>query len=298
MSRGTTKYEDPVSEWLKREYGDFGKATAEYIELVNEKQRNFCARYLVHGKPAQAWIEAGFTKSTASHASHMLNIPKIAAYLNLLAAKRAVDLKQATSAEMLVRIKATPIMAKDNVPAPKKVQAMSKKLEGGLKNLSDGELLGDLKVATEEVVEDTGVMQIAPVTMPGTNVFGPEWVLEQLIRTAERCMQIEAVCDTKGRPIGQFKFLPTQALRALELVGKTLAMFTDRIEHAPLEAYEGSELDKRIKDLLVQHPELAKIGDKITDSAKPKPPKTTLVTPGQPDPDFVELPRDGRSRTH
>lgn len=296
MIRGTTKYEDPVAEWLKREYGDYGKSTAEYISLLTEKQRNFCARYLVHGKPGQAWTEAGFSKNTAAQAGNVLNIPKIAAYVNLLAAKRAVDLKQATSAEMLVRIKATPVLAKDNVPTPQYVQDMAKRLEGGVQNLSDGELLGDIKTAADEPVEETGIMQVPAVTMPGTNVFGPEWVLEQLVRTAERCLQIEAVCDTKGRPVGTFKFNPTQALRALELVGKTLAMFTDRIEHAPLEAYSGSELDNRIKDLLRDHPELSRVVEHIDVVAQPKPKQ--LTTPGQGDPDFATGQGDGRSRTH
>ena len=293
MTRGVTKYEDPVAEWLKKEYGAYGEATAEYIAILTDKQREFCSRYLVHGKPSQAWVEAGFAKGTSQQAYQILNVPKIAAYINLLAAKREVELKRATSAEMLVRIKATPIVASDNVPTPKSIQVVTKNLEGGLKDLSDGELLGSLEVA--EPVEETGIMQIPPVTMPGTNVFGPEWVLEQLIRTAERCLMIEAVFDTKGRPVGQFKFLPTQALRALELVGKTLAMFTDRIEHAPLEGYEGSELDSRIKDLLEKHPELGNVVGRIDIAAKPK---TTNVTPGHGDPDFVRMPKDGRSRTH
>jgi hypothetical protein len=291
LTRGTTKYEDPVSEWLKQEYGDYGRATAEYIALLSDKQRVFCARYLVHGKPHQAWLDAGFNKGSAGQAHSVLNIPKIAAYVNLLAAKRAVDLKQATSAEMLVRIKATPIVAKDNVLAPKYIQKITERLEGGVQNLSDGELLGDLKVAVAEPVEETGLMQIPAVTMPGTNVFGPEWVLEQLIRTAERCLQIEAVCDLKGRPIGTFKFNPTQALRALELVGKTLAMFTDRIEHAPLEAYKGSELDSRIQTLLKDHPELTKIVDVIDVSAVPK-----EKIAGQGDPDFVAVPTGPKIR--
>jgi len=293
MNRGVTKYEDPVAEWLKREYGDYGKATAEYISILTDKQREFAARYLVHGNPTQAWIEAGFAKGSSSQAHHALNLPKVAAYVNLLAAKREVDLKRATSAEMLIRIKATPIVAASNVPTPEAVRKVTKNLEGGLQSLSDGELLGSIAVPVEP--ETAGVMQIPPVTMPGTNVFGPEWVLEQLIRTAERCLMIEPVYDLKGRPIGQFKFLPTQALRALELVGKTLAMFTDRIEHAPLEGYAGSELDSRIKDLLDKHPELGNMVAKIDKAAVPK---KTKVTVGQSDPDFAEMPRDGRSRTH
>ncbi|GAG12426.1 unnamed protein product, partial [marine sediment metagenome] len=162
MSRGVTKYEDPVAEWLKREYGDYGRRTAEYIKDLTGKQRRFCAQYLVHGKPAQAWVEAGFAKHSSSQAHHILNVPKVAAYLNLLAAKRAVDLKQASSAEMLLRIKATPILAEKNVPLPESVQRVTKNLEGGLKALPDEELVEQIN--EPEVVT---IMQIAPVTLPG-----------------------------------------------------------------------------------------------------------------------------------
>lgn len=288
MSRGVTKYEDPVAEWLKKEYGEYGHLTANYIELVSEKQREFCARYLVHGKPGQAAVEAGFTKSTAAQAHHFLNVPKIAAYLNLLAAKREVDQGRASSAEMLVRIKATATVAGDSVPTPEEVTKVTKNLEGGVADLSDGELMGNIQAEPSD-----GIMQVAPVKIPPNITFGPDWVVEQLIRVAERCLTIEAVCDTKGRPIGTFKFQPTQALRALELVGKTLALFTDRVEHTPLEQYEGSELDARIKALVGQHPELAKLGGKIDKLSKPKP-----KTPKQGSKDFSMVGKGGSTSTH
>ena len=36
--------------------------------------------------------------------------------------------------------------------------------------------------------------------------------------------------DRDGKPTGQFRFNATGALRAMELIGKHLRMFTDRIE--------------------------------------------------------------------
>ena len=279
----------PILVHLKKEYGDYGRQTAEFVSALSAKQRKFCAQYLIHGKPAQAWHEAGFAKHSSGQAHNILNVPKVAAYLNLLAAKRAVDLKQASSAEMLVRIKATPVLSKPNTPLPKSIQRVTKNLEGGIQTMPDEKVL-DLIAEPEPVT----IMQIQPVTLPSNSVFGPDWVLESLIRTAERCMQIEAVFDTKGRPIGQFKFQLTQALRALELAGKSMALFTDRIEHAPLEAYEGSELDERIKALMAEHPELKKYQDRIDTAAKPKVKK---ATPHQRDPDFVSLPKDqGRKK--
>jgi len=293
VTRGVTKYEDPVAEWLKKEYGDYGRRTAEYIELLTSGQREFCGRYLIHGKPALAAKEAGFSKAAQAHATQFLNVPKVAAYINLLAAKREVDLKHASSAEMLIRIKATPMVAADNAPTSEAVQKMTKNLEGGVKDLSDGALMENI----QGHAPTDGIMQCQPVTIPTNVVFGPDWVVEQLIRVAERCLQIEAVCDTKGRPIGQFKFAATQALRALELVGKTLALFTDRVEHTPMEQYEEGELQARIKALLGDHPELAGLATKIDVAAKPKPKKPER-TPGQSDPDFVADQKGPPKRVH
>lgn len=288
MSRGVTKHEDPVAEWLKEEYGEYGQQTAGYIELLSEKQREFCSRYLVHGKPGQAAREAGLSKAAAAQAHHFLNVPKISAYLNLLAAKREVDQGRASSAEMLVRIKATPVVAADSVPPPEVVAKVTQNLEGGVADLSDGELMGNIQAPV-----DDGIMQVPAVKVPPSVVFGPDWVVEQLIRVAERSLTIEPVCDTKGRPIGQFKFNATAALRALELVGKTLALFTDRVEHTPLEQYEGSELDARIQALVGAHPELAKLGGKIDKLSKPKP-----KTPKQGQRDFSMVGKGGSTSTH
>ena len=77
---------------------------------------------------------------------------------------------------------------------------------------------------------------------------------------AERCLQIEPVYDKKGRPIGKFTFNAPGALKALEMLGKTMALFRDKVEiTGELSAFKESELDERIHALLTEHPQLAKI---------------------------------------
>jgi len=56
-----------------------------------------------------------------------------------------------------------------------------------------------------------------------------EWVLKRLKRIHDRCMQEEPVKDADG-PTGEFKFEHSGANRSLELIGKHLAMFTEKRE--------------------------------------------------------------------
>lgn len=62
------------------------------------------------------------------------------------------------------------------------------------------------------------------------------YVLARLKEVVERCMTAEQVMEfnheTKEmEPTGEWQFDSTGANRALELLGKTLKMFTDRTEH-------------------------------------------------------------------
>lgn len=57
-----------------------------------------------------------------------------------------------------------------------------------------------------------------------------DWVLTRLKEVAERCMQHEEVLDREGNPTGEYRFEHTGANKALELIGKHLAMFTDKKE--------------------------------------------------------------------
>lgn len=56
-------------------------------------------------------------------------------------------------------------------------------------------------------------------------------VLADIEEVKERCMQKVPVLDEEGNPTGEWRFEATPALRALELLGKHLALFTDRQEH-------------------------------------------------------------------
>ena len=54
-----------------------------------------------------------------------------------------------------------------------------------------------------------------------------QWVLDRLQRVHDRCMQEEAVMDKEGAT-GEFKFEHSGANKSLELIGKHLAMFTEK----------------------------------------------------------------------
>ncbi len=59
-----------------------------------------------------------------------------------------------------------------------------------------------------------------------------EWVLINLKKVFERCMQEEAVTDREGNFSGVFEFAHSGATRSLELLGKHLGMFAERVKHS------------------------------------------------------------------
>lgn len=62
-----------------------------------------------------------------------------------------------------------------------------------------------------------------------------DFVLEGLIRIYDRCMQAEQVyewVDGQKVPTGEWTFDSRGAAKAMELIGKHLAMFTEKIEHS------------------------------------------------------------------
>jgi phage terminase small subunit len=84
------------------------------------------------------------------------------------------------------------------------------------------------------------------------------WVLNNLKTVAERCMQAVPVLDRRGEPVlvetanGElspaYTFQAMGANRALELIGKDLGMFVEKVEHTgkdggPIETKDVSPMD-------------------------------------------------------
>lgn len=57
-----------------------------------------------------------------------------------------------------------------------------------------------------------------------------DYVLKTIIDTVERCKQAEPVLDREGNPTGEYKFDSNAVLKGSELLGKYLAMWTERRE--------------------------------------------------------------------
>lgn len=57
-----------------------------------------------------------------------------------------------------------------------------------------------------------------------------DYVLSSLKAVADRCMQAEMVLDHKGNPTGEFRFDSGGANKSLELLGKHLKLWTDKME--------------------------------------------------------------------
>lgn len=113
---------------------------------------------------------------------------------------------------------------------------------------------------------DDQIQQLPELTLPPVNSFGPGWVLNNIATTVDRCMLIEPVYSkrhNRGRPqqlTGEYKFNPSGALKALDLLARSMGMFTDKIEVAgSLKTTRLDELDKRIQALVTEHPSLREL---------------------------------------
>jgi len=58
-----------------------------------------------------------------------------------------------------------------------------------------------------------------------------EWVLEKLVENVERAMQAAEIKTADGAGTGEYKYEGNVANRSLELIGKHLGMFKERVEH-------------------------------------------------------------------
>jgi phage terminase small subunit len=103
-----------------------------------------------------------------------------------------------------------------------------------------------------------------------------DWIVDRLRTVAERCMQHEPVLDRKGERVmvetpdgieaAAFTFQAAPANRSLELLGKHLGMFPDKVEHTganggPIETKDVSENEaaRRIAFILAQGMQPAKL---------------------------------------
>lgn len=57
-----------------------------------------------------------------------------------------------------------------------------------------------------------------------------EEIISDIKEVRDRCLQREEVLDNKGNPTGEWVFKENGVLKACELLGKHLKMFTDRVE--------------------------------------------------------------------
>lgn len=56
-----------------------------------------------------------------------------------------------------------------------------------------------------------------------------DWIVDRLRENAERSMQHEPVCDTRGRKTGEYRYDGAVANKALELLGKHKGMFKENL---------------------------------------------------------------------
>ena len=252
-------FRDPVDEWLKRTVGTDANPMITMLGELSDQHYDFARAFVLCGSPRKAAERINLPSN--QNPTLLVHLPKVAACINILTAKREEALGQKTSAEIMERLTNTSIFEADDfglsTAAVKEREEMLTSKGAVLKGLSDSAL-------TENVLNTIDpsavIMQLPKVKVPQASSFGPAWIIERCVTVAERCLQLEPVYDTKGRPIGKFQFNAPAALKALEMLGKTMAMFQNKIEiSGELSTFKAEELDDRIKALVSTYPELAKI---------------------------------------
>lgn len=108
----------------------------------------------------------------------------------------------------------------------------------GHRLLKNVEIQAALQKAQDKRAEKTGITA--------------EYVLNSLKNVAERCQQEVPVVDKEGKEIGEWRFEPAGANKALELLGKNLKLFTEKIDLRVIKSIEDLTDEERtalLKDL-------------------------------------------------
>ena len=254
-------FRDPVDEWLKQTVGAEANTMITDLAKLTDQQYDFARAYVLCGSAQKAADRVKLP--TKQNPNLLIHLPKIAACINILTAKREQALGKKSSAEIMERLINTSTFAGDDFDlsddANKEREQMLKDGSKQFADLDDTSLIEQLAGSSTTA---NGIMQLPKVQVPAAASFGPAWIIERCVTVAERCLQIEPVFDKKGRPIGHFTFNAPGALKALEMLGKTMALFREKVEiTGELSAFKEDELDERIRALVGAHPELSKIVD-------------------------------------
>lgn len=259
-------FRDPLHEWLKEKVGAAANPMVTELDKLTDQQFLFCCEYVKTGSARKAAVKSKMRSAT--NPDLLLHLPKVAACVNILHARREAELGKKSSAEIVERLNNTVLIEADDFDfSDDAVQEREAKLNNKtpLNGASTNELVDNVMHANV----DNGIAQLPKIRVPAAQSFGPQWVIERCVTVAERCLQIEPVYDRKGRPIGQFQFNAPGALKALEMLGKTMAMFKDKIEVShEVSGFTDDELDSRLKTLTQQFPEFQGIIDGEVERAK------------------------------
>lgn len=251
---------DPTDEWLIATIGEAANPMVTLLDKLTDQQFSFCRAYVLCGSAKKAADKVGL--SASQNPNLLIHLPKIAACINILTAKREAELGQKSAAEIVERLRNTPVLEEDDFGFSEE-GAKEREAQLGADASKMSAVDADrLRENIQHIADDHGIMQLPKVRVSPAQSFGPQWIIERFVTVAERCLQIEPVFDRKGRPIGQFKFEPSAALKALEMLGKTMAMFRDRVEIT--HEYSGltnEELTARLKALSEHFPEFKQVID-------------------------------------
>lgn len=88
----------------------------------------------------------------------------------------------------------------------------------GSENLKKPEIAAAVQAERAKLASRTGISQ--------------DYVLSRLKENAERAMQAVPMMDDDGGSLGIFRYDGAVANRALELIGKHLGLFTEKVEHS------------------------------------------------------------------